>query len=318
LEIIPEFGTDALRLALVSGVSAGNDQRLGKSKIVDNRNFCNKLWNVARYVEAAGPGEAKDAGPKTPADHWILDKSSILTGVVDKDIDNYRFSEAYQKLYHFVWDDLADWYIEASKSEPNPALLRAVLETTLTSLHPFAPFITEAIWRQLGHEDLLATQPLSKIHKADKAEADKFEELMSVVSFTRQLKSVAKVKEIRVFARGTDLLDSSLIALIEKLSRVKSLEGDNKENLSQGVKFATSNFDYWFDVDEDELNKASAKLQSTAVQRKTSIERLEARLSNASYVDNAPQELVEETKQQLKQEQDLLQEIEDELKALSY
>ena len=72
---------------------------------------------------APRPEDRQGAAPKTLADHWILNKLSILTGAIDEDLDNFRFSDAYQKLYHFVWDDLADWYIEASKSEPNPALL---------------------------------------------------------------------------------------------------------------------------------------------------------------------------------------------------
>jgi valyl-tRNA synthetase len=312
LEVIPEYGTDALRLALVSGENAGHDQRLGRSKIVDNRNFCNKLWNVARYIEAAGGGQAE---PKTPADHWILDKSSILTGAVDEDIDNFRFSEAYQRLYHFIWDDLADWYIEASKGEPNPALLRSVLETTLISLHPFAPFITETIWRQLGRDDLLAAQQLTSIPKADKAQAAKFEELMQAVSFVRQLKAAAKVKEIRVFTKRTSSLDSNLISLLEKLTKVKAT-GDKDRSLSPGVKFSTSNYDYWFDVDEDELSKAIAKLETKAKKSQESIKRLQERLANKSYIDNAPSKLVEETKSQLEQEQRILVEIESEIKAL--
>jgi valyl-tRNA synthetase len=315
LEIIPQYGTDALRLALVSGVSAGNDQRLGKSKIVDNRNFCNKLWNVARYIEASGSGTAKDAAPKTPADHWILDKSSILTGAVSKDITNYRFSEAYQKLYHFVWDDLADWYIEASKTEPNPALLRAVLETTLINLHPFAPFITEAIWRQLGHEDLLAAQPAPKPAKADKAAAAKFEELIESVSFARQLKAAADVKEIRMSTK-TNSQDPSLVTLLGKLTRIKSVEGDSGQNQSAGVKFSTASYDYWFDVNEEELAKAVAKLEARAQNHRQSLKRLQERLANRSYVDNAPAELVEETKNQLDQEQHALEAIDAEIKAL--
>jgi valyl-tRNA synthetase len=313
LEVIPEYGTDALRLALVSGENAGHDQRLGRSKIVDNRNFCNKLWNVARYIEASGG--AGQSTPKTPAGHWILDKSSILTGAVDEDIDNFRFGEAYQKLYHFIWDDLADWYIEASKSEPNPALLRSVLETTLISLHPFAPFITETIWQQLGHNDLLAAQQLPDVPNADKAQAAKFEELMEAVSFVRQLKAAANVKEIRVFTKHTSSLDSNLISLLEKLTRVKAA-GDKDRSLSPGVKFSTSNYDYWFDVDEDELSKAIAKLETKAKKSQESMERMQERLANRSYVDNAPPELVEETKNQLEQEQRTLEEIESEIKAL--
>ncbi|MEK7561702.1 MAG: class I tRNA ligase family protein, partial [Patescibacteria group bacterium] len=141
MEVIPEFGTDALRLALVAGSSAGNDQRLGKSRIVANRNFANKLWNIARYIEDRGNnrggghlrvvpvehsttlGAGSDVVPKSPVDHWILNKLSISATAIDKALASFRFSEAYDILYHYVWDDFADWYIEASKVEPNPAML---------------------------------------------------------------------------------------------------------------------------------------------------------------------------------------------------
>ncbi|HSX36564.1 MAG TPA: valine--tRNA ligase, partial [Patescibacteria group bacterium] len=152
MEVIPEYGTDALRLALVHGMSAGNDQRLGRSKIVANRNFANKLWNIARYTEdTVGDGQKREEPkPASAADHWVLSKLQQSTEVVGKHLDNYGFSEAYDELYHFVWDDVADWYIEASKGSPNKPLLAYVLEAVLTLAHPFAPFVTETIWQTLA------------------------------------------------------------------------------------------------------------------------------------------------------------------------
>src|ERR1700751_3480244 len=98
LQVIPKYGTDALRLALVSGVNAGQDQRLGIPKIFDNPNFCNKLWNIAPYSQTMTAGKAAKAEPNAPADHWILNKLSILTEAVDQDLTNFKFSEAYQNL----------------------------------------------------------------------------------------------------------------------------------------------------------------------------------------------------------------------------
>ena len=316
LEVIPQYGTDALRLALVSGVNAGQDQRLGRSKIIDNRNFCNKLWNVARYIEGVAGEQAAKADPKGSADHWILNKLSILTGAVDKDLANFRFSEAYQKLYHFVWDDLADWYVEASKSDLNPGLLKHVLESTLISAHPFAPFITETIWQQLelkkGH--LLAAEPLSAAPKADTKTAGDFEEVMELITFIRKVRSVAAIKDVRVFAKRTDLLDQNQIKLVEKLTKVKTEQ--TEESLSQGVKFSTRHYDIWLDIKESELKKAAGKLEERVKAYKESIKRLEYRLSNKSYVANAPKELVKETKQSLDQERNALTEVEGELRAL--
>jgi len=304
MEIIPKYGTDALRLALVSGVTAGNDQRLGTSKIVDNRNFCNKLWNIARYVESTGGAESMQAAPKTPADHWILNKLSILTEAINADLDNFRFGEAYQNLYHFAWDDLADWYVEASKAEPNPALLRAVLESTLITAHPFAPFITEAIWQNLEmkKDQLLAAQPLAQAPQADSRQAKIFEEIMEIVSFVRAVKSIARIKGVRVFIKNTDLTDRGLVELIGKLAKVKAGQSPNDDSLSPGLKFSSANFDCWLDVDEAELKAAVAKLQTRADAHSQSIKRLEGRLANKDYLEQAPAELIEETGQALQAE----------------
>jgi valyl-tRNA synthetase len=315
LEIIPQYGTDALRLALVSGVHAGQDQRLGISKIVDNRNFCNKLWNVARFIENLGGDKTAEPEPQTPADHWILNKLSILTGAIDKDLTNFRFSEAYQRLYHFVWDDLADWYIEASKGQANAAVLNRVLEDTLVLLHPFAPFITEAVWQNLGHEELLAAQPLPKAVAADKAEAAKFEELIELVSFMRQIKSIAKIRESRIFAKNTDILRPEIMRIVEKLTNIKTREQD-EESRSPGVKFYTDHYSIWLDINEDELKKAAAKLESRAVKHKEAIKRYDARLNNKSYMDNAPEDLIKETRAQREAEIVLLGDVEAEIKAL--
>src|SRR6266852_3059946 len=134
----------------VPAVNRGYDHR----KIEDARQFCNKLWNVARYIEDKIGDRTKlgEPEPQTTADHWVLTKLQQTTGVISADLDSYRFSEAYDTLYHFVWDDFADWYVEASKAEPNVPLLAYGLEVILILAHPFAPFVTETIWQTLGLE----------------------------------------------------------------------------------------------------------------------------------------------------------------------
>jgi valyl-tRNA synthetase len=312
LEVIPEYGTDALRLALVSGVNAGQDSRLGYSKIKDNRNFCNKLWNVARYIEAAGEA-AGAAKPKTPADHWILNKLSILTDGNSKNIEKFRFSEAYQQAYHFVWDDLADWYIEASKTEPNAAVLRYVLDSTLILLHPFAPFITEALWKQLGHDELLAGRQLPPAAKADKAEAWKFEEVKEIISESRRLAAVTGAVRPRLYYRDAKVLEEQG-KLAERLGRL-GVVSEAPGSRSGGLRLVDTKYEVWLDIDKKTAQSYADKLKRQKAERQDAIKRLEQRLANKNYTDKAPAELVEETRQDLEAEKTFLKTLESELES---
>lgn len=312
LEVIPEYGTDALRLALVSGVNAGQDSRLGRSKIKDNRNFCNKLWNVARYIEGLERG-AGTAEPKTPADHWILNKLSILADRNSKNLENFRFSEVYQQLYHFVWDDLADWYIEASKTEPNVPLLRHVLESTLLLLHPFTPFITETIWCQLGHEESLAGQQLLKPAGADKAEAAKFEELKEIISEARHLAAVTGASRPRLYYRDAKVLEEQG-ELAERLGRLGAVS-ESSGPRSGGLRLVSTKHEVWLDIDNQTAQKYADKLKQQLSERQLAVKRLEDRLGNKSYIEKAPKDLVEETKQNLEEEKSSLKTLESELES---
>jgi len=162
MELVGQYGSDALRMGIISGQTPGNNQPLAYSKIVGARNFCNKLWNIARYIEDLTGDSPADGKPeaKSAADHWVLSKLQQSQEDIARGLESYRFSEAYETLYHFVWDDLADWYIEASKAEPNLPLLTFVLEAVLALAHPFAPFVTETIWQTLEWEkDSISTSP---------------------------------------------------------------------------------------------------------------------------------------------------------------
>ena len=133
-----------MRMGIISGQTAGRNQPFSVAKVKAGRNFCNKLWNIARYCEAkigVDPGLRADPKPLTSADHWILTKLGSASKLITKALNEYRVGEAYETLYHFVWDDFADWYIEASKTTPNKGLLAYVLESSLKLAHPFAPFV---------------------------------------------------------------------------------------------------------------------------------------------------------------------------------
>jgi valyl-tRNA synthetase len=306
MEVIPEYGTDALRFALIQGMSAGNDQRLGRSKIIANRNFCNKLWNIARYIEdVIGDDISRTSvAPVSAADHWILERLDAAQTAISDDLDHFRFSEAHDTLYHFVWNDLADWYIEASKAEPNSHLLAYLLETVLILVHPFAPFVTETIWQTLRWEGdtLLAGKLQRKVIDYDKDAAAQFSDIKAVVTEVRfVLKALGAHNITLTYTEGTFLKNNA--AVIKQLG---GLAGVVHAEQGSGLALTGTKHKAWLNVDRTATQKYFTEMQAKQGQQINTIKHLKARLENRDYVEHAPREVVEQTRQQLKAAQDLL------------
>jgi valyl-tRNA synthetase len=174
LDLVAEYGTDALRFTLLTGGTPGNDVKLAENRVEANRNFANKIWNAARFVIMKlqdGAPEVDASDPNSPLyvlpsddllslpDRWILSRLEALRGEVTRLIDTWQFGEAGRQLYEFLWNEYCDWYIEAAKVRLNEGtdvqgqatrqVLAFVLEQGLRLLHPFMPFVTEAIWQSL-------------------------------------------------------------------------------------------------------------------------------------------------------------------------
>ena len=294
LEVIPEYGTDALRLALVHGVSPGNDMRMSMAKITAQRNFCNKLWNVARFIQeqTRDTKPAKTAEPKSATDHWVLSQLQQVTGAVSVDLDNYRFSEAYDKLYHFVWDDFADWYIEASKAALNQSVLTTTLETILKIAHPFAPFVTEAIWQQLGWSDeLLMTSLWPEVKAGDKKQAAEFEELKNIIGEARRLTQVIGLSKPAL------LHNSKLIANNKELVvRLARLSKATQTEQGSGLGLTGTTEPVWLDIDQETIKGYVDTLKAQQTEQVKLIQNLQGRLKNKSYVDHAPEAVVQQTR----------------------
>jgi valyl-tRNA synthetase len=175
LDIIPKYGTDALRLAMISGTGPGADMRLYDEKFAGSRNFINKLWNISRYIlTSVNEVKRETVKPeaKTLADQWILAKLDLVTSQVTNDLNSYNFSAAAEGLREFTWSDLADWYLEISKLQRQQSpdapyeelaihteqVLLYVLERILILWHPLIPFVTEEIWSNLDDKNLLMVQ----------------------------------------------------------------------------------------------------------------------------------------------------------------
>lgn len=302
METISEYGSDALRLGVVASRSAGQNQAFSINKVIAARNFCNKLWNIARYTEdKLGEGfKYSEVEPKTLADHWIIREINKAIADVSRKLDSYRFAEASDTVYHTIWDNAADWYIEASKSQDNPAMLAWVLDTCLKLAHPFVPFVTETIWQTLPwHNDLLITTEWPhKVGYDDIAAAE----------FGRVKKLIIEARYVMAELPGNDKYDllyqnDSLVAdnaeLIKRLAKLKSVKSVDQ---ARGLRLAASGREAWLDVSAETLYEHQTNLETRLVEVHANIARLESRLSNETYVQKAPVELVEESKTQLEQE----------------
>ncbi|MBI4032765.1 valine--tRNA ligase [Candidatus Berkelbacteria bacterium] len=176
LEVINEYGTDALRMSLIAGVAPGSDVKFDLEKVKGYKHFANKVWNISRFIrmrseDFADPKPFSDVQPKTDADTAILAKLAETIEGMTEELERYQFHLAAERIYQFLWHEFADIYLEASKPqlddhatrESTIQILHAVLRTGLALLHPFMPFITEGIWQSLpkskGDSELLITQP---------------------------------------------------------------------------------------------------------------------------------------------------------------
>ena len=227
IELVAKYGSDAFRLGILRGRSAGMNQAFSESAVMAGRNLCNKLWNISRFVQqlvedadgssssepvnlssarlqpcfgpgSAGKGSSEDDAigiirqlPYTTGnmgEDWICRELTACKEALEDDMANYRFSEAVERLYTTIWDKYADWFIESQKVYRNVPLLKVTLEMILKMLHPSAPFVTEAIWQSLSWtEGLLMTQEWPSRLRSDPISAENFERLMVVVSEVRRV-----------------------------------------------------------------------------------------------------------------------------------
>lgn len=311
---VSQYGSDAFRMGIISDESAGNNRPYDESKLVGARNFANKLWNIARYIEdvIGEQSERGSAKPKTAADHWILSKLQQLQEQMDDELDRYRFAEAYDSLYHFVWDDLADWYIEASKSAPNKPLLAYLLEQVLLLAHPFAPFVTETIWQTLEweKESVLASLTRRKIIDKDKRLAGQFGEVQNIVTEIRAILRALKVSDVSLYHTGEPFLKENA-EIIKHLSGVQSV---NEVEDGEGVHLTSTRYRCWLDIDRRTAQVYVKELETRHGRQTDLIKQLEGRLENKSYIENAPAEIVEQSKRQLAEAKELLANIQTERK----
>ena len=317
METVAKYGSDALRMGIIASRSAAQPQAFNTGKVVAARNFCNKLWNIARYTENLVGDRTPAASPqlRSLADHWIARQLDEAAQSLDRQIATYHFAEAGETIYHTVWDDVADWYIEASKVEQNIDMNAYVLDTILRLTHPFAPFLTETIWQALPwHDTILASETMPDRLEYDDIAAAAFGRLKDLVSEARYV-----VSELPGNKRyGLLYMDDSLVAdnieLVKKLARATSVEHVDQ---ARGLRLAASGRDVWLDIDDETLYEHQANLEKRLAEERQHVRTLESRLANDNYIAKAPAALVEESRKTLREKQELITRLQNELQVVS-
>jgi valyl-tRNA synthetase len=317
MEIVSEYGSDALRLGIIANRSAAQSQAFSTATVVAGRNFANKLWNIARFVEdKLGENyQPTPPEPKTLADHWIISELSAASVDIGAKIESYRFSEASEAMYHAIWDDVADWYIEASKDQDNANLLSWVLDTSLKLAHPFAPFVTETIWQTLPwHDSLLITSEWPEKVDFNDIAAIEFGRLQALITEARFVISDLPGNEKYTLLYQDDSLIDDNQHLIKRLAKLKEVSAVDQP---RGIRLAASGRAAWLDVSAETLSTHQTNLEARLAEAHADIAALEGRLRNVNYVQKAPPELVAETKQQLEEKQALIVRLQHELEVLN-
>ncbi|MFN4202081.1 MAG: valine--tRNA ligase [Tabrizicola sp.] len=337
LEIIDEYGADALRFANAAMASLGGVLKLDTSRIAGYRNFGTKLWNACRFAEMNGVWEGHATGPvpspKATANRWIIGETARTLAEVNEALENFRFDQAADALYKFVWGKVCDWYVEFAKplfDGPDAAETRAtmawVLDQSMILLHPFMPFITEELWGTTGKREKLLVHTDWPQLPATLIDRDAEREMTFVTTLIDDIRSARAQVHVPVGLKA-DLIATSLTdearaafqrneALIKRLARVDNVtEGAAPKGsvavAAEGAAFAIP-LEGLIDIAEEKsrLQKALDKLMKE-------IGGLKGRLDNPNFVKSAPEDVVMEATSNLEARQDEAQKIREALTRLA-
>ena len=317
MELVAEFGSDATRMGVIAGRAPAQSQAFNRGSVIAARNFCNKLWNIARFVEAqiGDNHQIVDLEPQTPADHWIIRQLNDAANNIAVRIEQYRFSEASETVYHTIWDDVADWYIESSKTAINRPLLSWVLATSLKIAHPFAPFVTETIWQTLNYTDgILMREAWPTPEKFDPIAAEQFEQLKLLVAEGRWVIAELPGNKKYRLLYGNDSLIADNQDTIKHLMRLEAIEHTDQP---RGLRLAAVNREAWLDIDSETLYQHQENLEMRLAEARQKLAGLKKRLENPTYVEKAPAHLVEETREQLAEQEKIITRLVSELEVIS-
>ncbi len=345
IEVMDQYGTDALRFTLATSGTPGNDLKLSMNRIVGNRNFANKIWNASRFVigqtEDVGGGmpELEALRPQTLADRWIISRAQRLTGEVTRLIEEYQFGEAGRQVFEFLWSEYCDWYIETAKAQLQDAsqrertaqILRSVLDRALRLLHPFMPFVTEEVWQHLYGDVAEVARPApalivapwpmqtagSRAQLDEAAEAD-FALVQEIVTRVRDAKKQADVEQrkrvqVILVSQPKAAMLKQQSSLIEQLAVTEPLRIERKlaTKPQQAMAMVAGGVEIFLPLAGMlDLEKERARLSAQIEQQRAAIERSERMLGNPSFVERARPDVVQRERESLAAARDAVAKLE--------
>ncbi|MCF7822488.1 MAG: class I tRNA ligase family protein, partial [Mariprofundaceae bacterium] len=330
LEIIDQYGADALRFTLAHMATPGRDVKMDVKRIESNRNFMNKIWNASRFVFMNRGDAVVDAGvkPQSDVNRWILTELDRTAREVEKALAEYRFNEAAGALYNFIWGIYCDWYVEAAKvslykgeeaekSETRTVMLTA-LDGWLRLLHPICPFITEALFQELhGPEERLVTADWIGTYAGDAEAVSRMNRVMDVVTAIRSIRGEMNVspgkKIVARIAASTSVQEElkSQQKTLMSLARLESLEWLAEGTEVEGAAVAPMADATVFlplaglvDVAEE-----LARIEKNLARAEKDVASLEGRLSNPKFAGSAPEAVVAKVRTDLDENRAKLEEL---------
>lgn len=306
LEMIEKYGADALRLSLVTDTTPGQDFRLYEEKIEKYRNFVTKLWNIYRYAASSDENftlgvkiSKKDL--KTLSDRWIVSRLNSVVFEATKALEEKKLTLAENILINFTWNELADWYLETSKVEKNSYVINYVIGCLIKLWHPFMPFVTEKIYRDMiGEKKFLMVEkwPVAEKKLIDKKAEKEFEKLQEMITKIRNIRSSYRISpSVVISAFGKNIKN---VEIVEKLALVK-IEDDKKKKKS-GVAVSARSAKLTLDISEFiDIEKEKSCLGKEIENFKNLISKTENLLKNKNFLKKAPKVVVAQNKTKLQE-----------------
>ncbi len=332
LEIVEQYGADALRFTLATGNAPGNDMRFYIERVESSRNFANKIWNASRFTLMnldITENKLPDMSDLQLEDKWILSRYNKVVKAVTENLDKFELGIALSNLYDFIWESFCDWYIELVKprlfDKENPTaktaqyVLTYVLSNTMKLLHPFMPFITEEIWQHLPHEgeSIMISEYPSYDSALDFPNDEKAMALiMDAISAIRNRRAEMNVppsKKAKVII-VTDKKDvfGQGIAFFEKLASASEavVQSDKSGVSDNAVNIVVPSAEIYLPLDElVDKSKELARLNDEKKKLEGEIKRVEGKLNNAGFVAKAPQKVVDEEKAKGEKYKEMLEKV---------
>ena len=337
LEVIAEYGADALRFTLVTGNAPGNDMRFSTTKMDNSRNFANKMWNASRFVLLNLDDDTKPVIPQTLQieDKWILTHFNNAVKEIGANLDKFELGIAAAKLHEFIWDIFCDWYIEVVKprlfdkgTEDNKnaqSVLLYVLTGILKLVHPFMPYITEEIWSNIKVSDKMLIVSDYPEYDASLDFGDECRSMDRVIDAIRSVRNTrtgmnvppSRKAKLYIVSEYTDSFNEKTSKFFERLASASEVEVVASYDAEGAVSIVSDGAKIFVPMAEMvDLDKERERLEKERQTALSEIERVDKKLSNASFVDKAPAAVVEAEKAKKEKYTEMLNNVEEMLKNL--